>query len=51
VRWASENSLRQSSQVDLLLEVIRVLAQQLVIVDVIGEGIVGCEVTAVEGED
>ena len=51
MRWAPEDGLRQSGEVDLLLQVIRMLAQQLVIVDVVRQCIVGGKVAAVEGED
>jgi len=46
-----EDHLRQRGQGDLLVEEGLVRLEQLVLVDVAGEDIVGCQVAAVEGEE
>jgi hypothetical protein len=48
MRWPTEDRFRQSREVDLLSEMIRVLVKQFVIVDMVRECIVSGQVATVE---
>lgn len=50
VRWTAEDGFGESGKGDLLVEEDLVLFQELVLADVHSENVVGCQVTAVEGE-
>lgn len=51
VRWTTEDHLCQRGQRDLLVQEDPVGLEQLVLADIPGQHVVGCQVAAVEGEE